>query len=104
MTTKHIPSRSQVAGYNVDNEDENDDDWDTSKGLRIMGLAYASDFEQAPFACIVAPDGECIEYKKLPNLLKRKNSYREDERLAKVSCTSTYLRSKSVHGRQRLRS
>lgn len=50
-----------------------------------MGLAYVPDFEQAPFACIVAPDGECIEYKKLPNLLKRKNSYREDERLAKVS-------------------
>lgn len=49
-----------------------------------MGLSYVPDFEIAPFACIVDSDGECIEYKKFPYLLKRKTSYREDERLAKV--------------------
>lgn len=50
-----------------------------------MSIAYVPDFAQAPFACIVAPDGECVEYKKLPNLLRRKNAYREEERLMKVS-------------------
>lgn len=49
-----------------------------------MSIAYVPDFAQAPFACIVAPDGECVEYKKLPNLLRRKNAYREEERLMKV--------------------
>lgn len=73
----------QVGPYKVDFE-EDDDDWDTCKGLRVMGLAYVPDYVQAPYACIVAQDGECIEYKKLPNLLRRKNSYREDERLMKV--------------------
>ncbi len=72
-----------MAPYSVDFE-EDDDDWDTSKGLRVMAIAYVPDFSQAPFLCVVAPDGECIEYKKLPNLLRRKNSFREDERAMKV--------------------
>jgi len=66
-----------------------------------MSIAYVPDFDQAPFACIVAPDGECIEYKKLPYLLRRKNSYREDERLMKVgvlySVVPKSYRGKSLH-------
>lgn len=69
----------------MDYEKQNDSDWDASKGLRVMGLAYVSNFEEASFACIVSPTGECTDYKKFPNLLRRKDSYREDVRVAKVS-------------------
>lgn len=50
-----------------------------------MGIAYVPDFEQASFACIVAPDGECTDHLRLPNLMRRKNSYRQDEKQMKVS-------------------
>lgn len=50
-----------------------------------MGLAYGLKSEQASFACLVEPDGECVDFKKLPNLLNHRKSYRVDERVAKVS-------------------
>lgn len=54
------------------------------KGLRIMGIAYVPDYSQAAFACLIAPDGECTDHLRLPHLLKRKNSFREDEKILKV--------------------
>ncbi|XP_065201238.1 transcription elongation factor SPT6 [Planococcus citri] len=72
----------KVASYSVDFEEE-DDDWDTSKGLRIMGLSFVPDLSQAAFACVIAPDGECTDHLRLPNLLRRKNSFREDEKMMK---------------------
>ncbi|XP_052133580.1 transcription elongation factor SPT6 [Frankliniella occidentalis] len=73
----------KIAPYNVDFPDEDEDEWDTSKGLRVMGLAYVPDFSQAAFACIVAPDGEVTDYLRLPSILKRRNGYREDDKLQK---------------------
>lgn len=74
----------------MDFPDEDEDDWDTSKGYRIMGVAYVPDFSQAAFACIVAPDGEVTDYLRLPSLLKRKNGFREDEKLQKVYYCHVY--------------
>ncbi|XP_054274705.1 transcription elongation factor SPT6-like isoform X1 [Macrosteles quadrilineatus] len=73
----------KVAPLSVDFGDEDDDDWDASKGLRVMAIAYVPDYSQAAFACLIAPDGECTDHLRLPNLLKRKNSFREDEKLLK---------------------
>ena len=73
-----------MAPYVADFGDEEDDDWDTSKGLRVMGVAYVPDYSQASFACMVAPDSECTDYLRLPHLLKRKNAFREEEKLQKV--------------------
>lgn len=75
----------QIAPYSVDFPDEDEDDWDTSKGLRVMGVAYEPDLSQASFACMVAPDGEVTDYLRLPSLLKRRNGYREDDKLQKVN-------------------
>lgn len=50
-----------------------------------MGVAYVPDLAQASFACMVAPDGECTDFLRLPHLLKRKNTWREDERMQKVN-------------------
>ncbi|CAG2061295.1 unnamed protein product, partial [Timema podura] len=56
---------------------------DTSKGLRVMGLAFVPDYSQAAFACIVGPDGDVTDHLRLPHVLKRKNSFREEEKLQK---------------------
>lgn len=50
-----------------------------------MGVAYEPDLSQASFACMVAPDGEVTDYLRLPSLLKRRNGYREDDKLQKVN-------------------
>lgn len=73
----------KVAPYTCEYPEEEDEDWDTSKGIRVMGVSYVPDYSQAAFACIVAPDGECTDYLRLPHLLKRKNSFREDEKVMK---------------------
>lgn len=73
----------KVAPYSVEFTDEEEEEWDTSKGLRVMAVAYVPDYSQASFACMVGPDGDCTDYLRLPHLLRRKNSFREDEKLQK---------------------
>nr|CAD7453944.1 unnamed protein product [Timema tahoe] len=73
----------QVAPYTVEFTEEDDEEWDTSKGLRVMGLAFVPDYSQAAFACIVGPDGDVTDHLRLPHVLKRKNSFREEEKLQK---------------------
>ncbi|KAA0186889.1 hypothetical protein HAZT_HAZT009216 [Hyalella azteca] len=71
----------KVAPYAAgDFADEDEDDWDTSKGFRVLALAYDPDPSQAAFAAVVDVDGDIIEYKRYPNMLKRKDAY--DERFA----------------------
>lgn len=73
-----------MAPYSVDYPDEDDDDWDTNKGLRVMGLAFVPDFSQAAFCCLIAPDSDVTDHLRLPHLLKRKNSYNNSEKYLKV--------------------
>ena len=42
----------RIAPYKVDFTDE-DDDFDASKGIRIMAIAYVPDYTQASFACLI---------------------------------------------------
>ncbi|XP_071876068.1 transcription elongation factor SPT6 isoform X1 [Bombus fervidus] len=73
----------KIAPYTCEFPDEDDEDWNTSKGIRVMGLAYVPDPFQAAFTCIISPEGECTDYLRLPHLLKRKNSFRESEKILK---------------------
>ncbi|XP_018043694.1 PREDICTED: transcription elongation factor SPT6 isoform X1 [Atta colombica] len=73
----------KVAPYSCEFPEEEDEEWDTSKGLRVMGLSYVPDYSQAAFTCLIAADGECTDYLRLPHLMKRKNSYREGEKTLK---------------------
>lgn len=50
-----------------------------------MGVAYEPDISVAAFACMVAPDGEVTDYLRLPALLKRRNGFREDDKMQKVN-------------------
>lgn len=49
-----------------------------------MGLAYVPDYSVSAFACMAAPDGDITDYLRLPHILKRKNSFRPEEKMMKV--------------------
>ena len=90
----------KAAPYNVNFPDEDEYERDTSKGVRVMGLAFVPDFSQAAFAAIASPDGDITDHLPLPHLLKRKNSYREDERLLKEAdllAMTNFVRNKKPH-------
>ncbi|XP_063222520.1 transcription elongation factor SPT6 isoform X2 [Bacillus rossius redtenbacheri] len=90
----------KVAPYSVEFAEEDEEEWDASKGLRVMGVAYVPDFSQAAFTCLVGPQGDCTDHLRLPNLLKRKNTFREDEKLEKeadLSALRSFISSKRPH-------
>ncbi|XP_039292182.1 transcription elongation factor SPT6 isoform X2 [Nilaparvata lugens] len=90
----------KMAPIKVEFGDDDDEEWDTSKGLRVMAVAYVPDFSQASFACLVYPDGDCSEHLRLPALLKRKNSFREDDKLQKEAdllALKNFVLSKKPH-------
>ncbi|XP_055593404.1 transcription elongation factor SPT6 [Uranotaenia lowii] len=80
--------------------DEDDYDFDTSRGIRVMGLAFVPDYTQSAFAAITSPDGEVTDYLRIPHLMKRKNSYRQDERQLKeadLQSITDFIRNKKPH-------
>lgn len=88
------------APYTANFAEEEDDDWDTAKGCRILGLAYDEDNKQASFCALISTDGEVSNFLRLPNLLKRKNSYFETEKqlkLADLLALKNFIRNKKPH-------
>ena len=73
----------KVAPYTCHFPHEVDAAWNTSNGVRVMGIAYVPDESQPSYACIVEPNGECTEILKLLNLLKRRNSLKESDKVLK---------------------
>jgi transcription elongation factor SPT6 len=75
-----------VAPYSVQFADEDKEEWDTGKGLRVMAVAYVPDYSQAAFACVVGPDGNCTHYLRLPYLM-RGNIHFEKRKGCKRYCS-----------------
>ena len=74
--------RVQMAPYKTEFPDEEEDEWDTKNGLRIMAISYMADnLEQATFGCLINGDGECADHIRLEHILKRKNAWKEMDRL-----------------------
>lgn len=70
----------QVAPYSVNFADENEEDWDTSKGIRVLAIAYVPDFSQASFATVISPAGEPSQFIRLQNIMKSLKSFNESDR------------------------
>ncbi len=91
----------KVAPYDPgDIFDENDDEWEISKGIRILGLAYVPDHSQAAFCAMVNTEGEVTDYLRLPNILKRKNTNSKDEaslKEADLDSLSDFISNKKPH-------
>ena len=69
--------------------DDDDDDWDTRDGCRVMGIAYSTEEDNregsvvASYAALITSDGEVGDYLKMPWLMKRLTSYMPKEREGK---------------------
>jgi len=64
-------------------EDENGD-WLTTRGIKVLSIAYVPDFQQAAFACFVGVDGDPSDYLRLPNITKNVKSKRTSDKAEKV--------------------
>lgn len=99
--SRQIYNWIKCAPYTVHfNDDDDYDDWETTKGVRILGIAYDENSKQASFCALLNPDGEVSNYLRLPNLLKRKNSYYEPEKQLKQAdllALKNFMRSKKPH-------
>uniref|UniRef100_A0A2M3YZ36 Transcription elongation factor SPT6 n=1 Tax=Anopheles braziliensis TaxID=58242 RepID=A0A2M3YZ36_9DIPT len=90
----------KVAPYRPPVPDFDDYEWETTRGVRVMGVAYVPDYTQSAFGAIIAPDGEVTDYLRIPHLLKKKNAYREAEKQCKEADLRTitnFIRSKKPH-------
>ncbi|XP_058451716.1 transcription elongation factor SPT6 [Malaya genurostris] len=92
----------KVAPFNpgFENDDNDDYEWDTSRGIRAMGIAFVPDFSQAAFGAVTTPEGDVNDYLRIPHLLKRKFAHREEEKSMKQSDLQSiidFLKNKKPH-------
>lgn len=68
---------------------QDDEDFDTRNGLRILGIAFTPDNEEASYAALIDGDCEITDYLKLEFLmLKRADAFssEKDKSLRKKDC------------------
>lgn len=73
-----------MAPYVPDSVMDEDEDFDTNNGVRVMGVTYLPDWEVAGFAAVVDGDGEMTDFIRLPHIMKRKNAWKDVDRDNKV--------------------
>ncbi|TRY62957.1 hypothetical protein TCAL_10880 [Tigriopus californicus] len=90
----------KVGRYSVTFEDEDEDDWDSTHGCRVMAVMYNDDPDVASYAVSLSTEGEVVDILKLDHLLKRKNSWKEKESQEKISdlkALKGFIHSKRPH-------
>lgn len=73
----------KVAPYVVDPQIEEEEDFDTRNGTRVLSIAYSPVKDVPAFCALIDGDGEFVEYLRLAGLLFRRNSWKDKEREAK---------------------
>lgn len=73
----------KVAPYTVDPQVEEDEDFDTRDGIRVLGIAYVPSRDTPAFCAMIDGDGEVMEYLRLPHVMKRRNAWNEKDRILK---------------------
>ena len=69
--------------YTNDFSAEDDEAWDTSDGVRVLGIGYSEDEEDAAYAVLIDTSGDMKDYLKLSYIMKRDNSWIQKEREGK---------------------
>ena len=90
----------KVGKFEVDFEEEDEDDWGTKDGCRIMAIMYENDYEVASYAVVINPMGGVIDFLKMDHLLKRAHSLypKEIEALANdLKLLRHFIKSKKPH-------
>ena len=83
---KKLSDWIKVAKYTVSFEEEDeDDDWDSSHGCRVMAIMYdEDDLNMAAYGVIITVEGEVGDFIKLENITKRKNAWNERDAQGKM--------------------
>jgi transcription elongation factor SPT6 len=77
----------KVASYQSDQQLDDDDDDADSHGLRVMGIAYSTDRNEAAYAACIDRDGEVSDFMRLTHILNRRAprgssmNYREKDKV-----------------------
>lgn len=86
------------APYSVSFPEEDDDDWETNKGVRVMGIAFDDDFSQAAFGALINAEGEVTDYIRLPKFTSRRGKFTADEeKEPDTAALMNFLRNKKPH-------
>ena len=85
-----------------DNGFEDDEDFDTREGVRVMGLVFAPENEHASFAAVIDGDGEVTDYLKLEYFMfKRMDRWASEQdkahRLKDVEKLKKFIFQKKPH-------
>ncbi|CAH2250199.1 transcription elongation factor SPT6 [Pararge aegeria] len=73
----------KVSPYESRVSDDDDDEWDTTNGLRVLSIAYVPDRTHSSFACVIAAAGEVVDHLRLPHIMYRRNAWDALERRSK---------------------
>lgn len=88
----------EPAPYTTSFPDEDDDDWETTKGVRVMGIAFDDDPSQAAFAALINTDGEVTDYLRLPKFTSRRGKFTADEeKEPDTAALLNFMRNKKPH-------
>ncbi|XP_038075728.1 transcription elongation factor SPT6-like isoform X2 [Patiria miniata] len=94
----------KVMPFQADQQlEEDEDDYLDGQGhvgLRVMGLAFTSEMDNAAFCVLIDGDGEVVDFLRLPHLLRRTNSYYQRDRELKqadMEALKEFLSSKKPH-------
>lgn len=85
------------AAYRAKFPDEDDDEWDTAKGVRVLGIAFEDDFSQAAFGALINYDGEVTDYLRLPKFTSRRGKVTADDQEPDTQALFNFLRTKKPH-------
>lgn len=90
----------KVAPYVPELDVEEDDDFSTRKGVRVMAVTYVPARDQAAFAVIVDENGDVIDFLRLPHILKRlKSPYvkESEEKQEEIKKIKSFIQAKKPH-------
>ena len=87
------------APYTNDFKDE-EEEWDTSDGVRVLGISYSDDQDEASYGALISTQGDVADFIKLSFLTKRPDSFIEKERLGKIEDTNSlrkFIKNRKPH-------
>ena len=90
----------KVGKYQVNFEEEDEDDWDSSHGVRVMGIMYEADQDTSAYGVLITMEGEVGSIIKLDYLLQRVDAFSDrvrEEKAAERKKLSDFIEKNRPH-------
>jgi len=84
-SAKKLYNWLKVAPYQMDQQlEEEFDEANNEDGLKVLGIAFSSEQDTPSFGALIDGDASVMEFIRLEHVTKRKNSWREVDKLGKT--------------------